>query len=153
MYVKAGTFVAEGPLKQYALEDTAETMTFHLYGAEASSGFFAAFTLYEDDGHSFSYKRGHYSEISVHAAGQEGELRLGWTYTVREYAPRREMLRFALCYPSFTAASVDGLAEISLEQLEEGRTGWARNGKNGALIIQVNDDPDGGELRIEAVKA
>ncbi|MNI59264.1 putative alpha-glucosidase [compost metagenome] len=153
MYVKAGTFVAEGPLKQYALEDTAESVIFHLYGAEARSGFFAAFTLYEDDGHSFSYKKGHYSEISVHAAGEEGELRLGWTYTVREYAPRRDMLRFALCYPNFAAASVDGLPEVSLEQLEEGRTGWARNGKNGALIFQVNDAARGGELRIQAVRA
>lgn len=80
-------------------------------------------------------------------------MRLSWTYTVREYAPRREMLRFALCYPEFSATSVDGLTEISLEQLEKGRTGWARNGKKGALIIQVNDEPHGGELRIEAAKA
>lgn len=89
MYVKAGSFVAEGPLKQYALEETEETVVFHLYGAEAKEGFSAAFTLYEDDGHSFGYKRGQYSQINVQAAGEAGALRISWSYAVREFTPRR----------------------------------------------------------------
>ncbi|MEK4062248.1 MULTISPECIES: glycoside hydrolase family 31 protein [unclassified Paenibacillus] len=152
MYVKAGSFVAEGPLKQYALEETEETVVFHLYGAEAREGFSAAFTLYEDDGHSFGYRRGQYSQIDVQAAGEAGTLRISWSYAVREFTPRREMLRFALCYPSFFTQSVEGLSEISLEQLKEGRRGWARNGKSGAVIIQVDDDPEGGELRMEVAE-
>ncbi|MNL79180.1 hypothetical protein D3C87_2057250 [compost metagenome] len=62
------------------------------------------------------------------------------------------MLRFALCYPFFHTQSVDGFSEISLEQLKEGRRGWTRNGKNGAVIIQVDDDPEGGELRMEVAE-
>lgn len=62
------------------------------------------------------------------------------------------MLRFALCYPFFFTRSVEGLSEISLEQLKEGRRGWARNGKSGAVIIQVDDDPEGGELRMEVAE-
>jgi alpha-glucosidase len=152
MYVRAGSFVAEGPLKQYALEDTAETVIFHLYGAEAASGFSSSFKLYEDDGHSFGYRKGQYTELAVQAAGEDGALVLNWSYGVDDYKPRRELLRFALCYPFFSPASVDGLTEISLEQLEEGRTGWARNGKNGAVIVQVPDEPQGGGLRMYAGK-
>lgn len=152
MYVKAGSFTAEGPLKQYALEDTEETVIFHLYGAEAAKGFSAAFKLYEDDGHSFGYRKGQYTELAVQATGTEGALVLQWVYGVHDYKPRREMLRFALCYPFFTVAAVGGLEEITLEQLEEGKEGWVYNGKKGAIIVQVADAADGGELRIQAGK-
>lgn len=150
MYVKAGSFVAEGPLRQYALEDTEEKIIFHLYGAEAAAGFSSSFKLYEDDGHSFSYRKGQCTELAVQAEGGEGLLALKWAYAVHDYKPRRETLRFALCYPFFTVAAVEGLAEISLEQLNEGALGWARNGKNGAIIVQVADAAGGGELRILA---
>ncbi|MNI87855.1 hypothetical protein D3C73_1450880 [compost metagenome] len=60
------------------------------------------------------------------------------------------MLRFALCYPFFAAGGVEGLPEISLDELKEGRRGWARNGKSGAIIIQTPDERGGGELRISA---
>lgn len=152
MYVKAGSFTAEGPLKQYALEETEETVIFHLYGAEAAGGFSAAYSLYEDDGHSFSYRKGQYSELAVQAEGEEGALVLKWAYTVQDYQPRRELLQFALCYPFFKVAEVEGLTEISLEQLKEGRTGWAYNGKKGAIIVQAADTHEGGELRIYAEK-
>lgn len=152
MYVKAGTFVFEGPLKQYALEDAGDMLIVHLYGAEVQSGFSALSTLYEDDGHSFSYKKGHYAEISVQATGEGNGLRLSWSYTVREYVPVRESLRFTLCYPFFAVAAVEGLAEISAEQLEKGSSGWTSNDQNGAIIIQVADAPEGGELRIYAAR-
>lgn len=150
MYVKAGSFVAEGPLKQYALEETAETVVFHLYGAEAEEDFSASFTLYEDDGHSFAYRKGEFSQLAVEAKGTGDGLLLNWSYTNDAYKPPRELLRFALCYPFFAAAAVDGLPEISLEKLKEGRTGWARNGKSGAIIIQTPDERSCGELRIRA---
>ncbi|ASA25459.1 glycoside hydrolase family 31 protein [Paenibacillus donghaensis] len=150
MYVKAGTFVAEGPLKQYAQEEVEEMVTFHLYGAEARKGFEAGYTLYEDDGHSFNYRKGSYSELVVTAAGEAGCLKINWTYAYREYEPERERLRFALCYPFFQPARISGLSEISMEQLEEGQQGWGRNGKNGAIIVQVQDVSEGGQLVIEA---
>ncbi|MNW68349.1 hypothetical protein D3C74_470970 [compost metagenome] len=62
------------------------------------------------------------------------------------------MLRFALCYPFFKADAVDGLPEIKLEELEQGRKGWTRNGKNGAIIIQTPDERGGGGLRIRAAE-
>ncbi|CAH1214091.1 Oligosaccharide 4-alpha-D-glucosyltransferase [Paenibacillus auburnensis] len=152
MYVKAGTFVAEGPLKQYALEEVQETVTFHLYGAEQGEEFSALFNLYEDDGHSFGYRRGEYSQLIVQAEGTGDGLLLNWSYTADAYKPVREMLRFALCYPFFKADAVDGLPEISLEELEQGRKGWTRNGKNGAIIIQTPDERSGGGLRIRAAE-
>ncbi|WP_150272138.1 TIM-barrel domain-containing protein [Paenibacillus tepidiphilus] len=152
MYVKAGSFVAEGPLKQYALEELEETVTFHLYGAEAQEGFASSYTLYEDDGHSFAYRNGQYSQLAVAAAGEAGALRISWSYQVQGFVPRRQMIRFALCYPFFAAEAVDGLSEITLEELQDGHTGWARNGGTGAIIVQMDDDPAGGELLIRAAR-
>ncbi|MNC35402.1 hypothetical protein D3C75_838860 [compost metagenome] len=123
-----------------------------MYGAESEESFSAAFTLYEDDGHSFGYRKGEYSQITVQAEGTGDGLLLNWSYTTDAYKPVREMLRFALCYPFFVADAVDGLPEISLEELKDGRRGWARNGKSGAIIIQTPDERSDGELRIRAAE-
>ncbi|ULO07081.1 DUF5110 domain-containing protein [Paenibacillus sp. 19GGS1-52] len=152
MYIKAGSFIAEGMLKQYALEETGELVIIHLYGAKAEVGFNATFTLYEDDGHSFGYRRGRYSELAVKAMGEEESLSLSWSYPLRDYEPHREVLRFALCYPFFTIAAVSGLTQLSMEQLEAGREGWVRKGNKGGIIVQVGDAPEGGEFMISAVK-
>ncbi|GGF93746.1 alpha-glucosidase [Paenibacillus albidus] len=152
MYVREGTFVAEGPLKQYAQEETGEMIIFHLYGAQAEEGFSASYSLYEDDGHSFSYRKGDYSEMRVHAEAEKGRLMLKWSYTMDGYKPHRETLRFALCYPFFETAAVEGLGEISIEELDEGRAGWTRNGKGGSIIVQVSESRDGGELVIVAAQ-
>ncbi len=58
LYVKAGSVVPFGPVKQYATQTVDEPLTLRVYpGADGS------FTLYEDDGESFRYRRGEFTRI------------------------------------------------------------------------------------------
>jgi alpha-glucosidase (family GH31 glycosyl hydrolase) len=58
LYVKAGTILPVGPVKQYAQEASAEPLTLRVYpGANGSM------SLYHDDGVSFAYLQGQFSRI------------------------------------------------------------------------------------------
>lgn len=58
LYVKAGTIVPVGPVKQYTGEMSREPMTLRVYpGADGTM------MLYEDDGRSFDYEKGEFSRI------------------------------------------------------------------------------------------
>src|SRR5260370_2936484 len=53
LYVRAGSILPLGPVKQYTAEQVDEPLTISIYpGADAS------FLLYEDDGSSFNYRNG-----------------------------------------------------------------------------------------------
>jgi len=58
LYVKAGSVVPLGPIKQYAMEEVREPVTLRVYpGADGSSA------LYEDDGESFRCEQGEFTRI------------------------------------------------------------------------------------------
>lgn len=58
LYVRAGSVVPFGPVKQYAMEPVEEPLTLRVYpGADGG------FTLYEDDGESFRYEQGEFTRI------------------------------------------------------------------------------------------
>lgn len=58
LYVKAGSVVPFGPIRQYAAQPLEEPLTLRVYpGADGS------FALYEDDGESFRYERGEFTRI------------------------------------------------------------------------------------------
>jgi len=58
LYVKAGSVVPLGPVRQYATEAVDEPLTLRVYpGADGS------FALYQDDGESFRYQRGDFTRI------------------------------------------------------------------------------------------
>ena len=58
LYVKAGTILPLGPVKQYAQEASNEPLTLRIYpGADG------AMALYEDDGISFGYLKGQFSRL------------------------------------------------------------------------------------------
>jgi alpha-D-xyloside xylohydrolase len=70
--VRAGSIVPFGPELQYTTEKPADPVTLFVYtGAPAS------FTLYEDDGLSYDYARGSYTEIPIHWAEQQQLLTIG----------------------------------------------------------------------------
>lgn len=149
MYVKAGSFIAEGPLKQYALEENGDAITFQLYGAEACEDFRAAFSLYEDDGHSFAYRKGEYSVLDVAAEGEGDGLTFSWSYKTSAFRPRRETLRFELRYPAFRPEGIAGMEQKTPEELDAGQTGWCL-GESGGILVQVEDTPEGGTLKVRA---
>jgi alpha-glucosidase (family GH31 glycosyl hydrolase) len=58
LYVKAGTILPLGPVKQYTGQASSEPLLLRIYpGADGSM------SLYQDDGVSFGYQRGEYSRI------------------------------------------------------------------------------------------
>lgn len=60
IYVKAGSIVATGPVKQFALEPSTEPIKLTVYsGADGVS------TYYEDDGQSFAYERGDFACLEL----------------------------------------------------------------------------------------
>ena len=60
LYVRAGGILPLGPVKQYVEEKSDEPLTVRVYaGADGS------FTLYEDDGRSFDYRRGEWMGIDM----------------------------------------------------------------------------------------
>jgi alpha-D-xyloside xylohydrolase len=60
VHVRAGSIVPFGPEMQYTLEKKADPLTLYIY-----TGRDGAFTLYEDDGLTYEYEKGEFSEIPL----------------------------------------------------------------------------------------
>lgn len=60
VFVRAGSILPYGPDQQYIGEKSADTLTLHLY--EGADG---AFTLYEDQGLTYDYEQGAFTEIPM----------------------------------------------------------------------------------------
>jgi len=60
LYVRAGAIVPFGPVRQYTAEKVDGPLTLQIY-----PGANAAFTLYEDDGITFNYRRGEWMGIQI----------------------------------------------------------------------------------------
>lgn len=72
IYVRAGTILPLGPVKQHVYEASSEPLTISIYpGADAS------FLLYEDDGKSFNYRRGEWMGLQMSWNDARRELNLG----------------------------------------------------------------------------
>jgi alpha-D-xyloside xylohydrolase len=61
IYARAGAILPFGPELQYTAEKAADPVTLYVY-----AGADGAFTLYEDDGVSYGYERGEFSQIALH---------------------------------------------------------------------------------------
>jgi alpha-glucosidase (family GH31 glycosyl hydrolase) len=60
LYVRAGSILPLGPVKQHVYEESSLPLTISIYpGADAS------FLLYEDDGKSFNYRKGEWMGIQM----------------------------------------------------------------------------------------
>ena len=59
LYVKAGSILPVGPIKQHTQEESGEPLKFRVY--PGADGFFS---LYEDDGTSFHYEQGEFTRIA-----------------------------------------------------------------------------------------
>ena len=72
VFVKGGSILPYGPVRQYALETTTEPLEIRIYpGADAD------FTLYEDDGYSTEYTKGQQSRIALHWDNATSGLTIG----------------------------------------------------------------------------
>ncbi|MBE0600515.1 MAG: DUF5110 domain-containing protein [Firmicutes bacterium] len=69
MYVRAGSVLPIGPVKQYVDEETEQPLILRVYaGADAD------FTLYDDAGDSYAYEQGAYAELLLHWDDAQGVL-------------------------------------------------------------------------------
>lgn len=92
LYVRAGGIIPLGPVKQYTSEKVDEPMTIVVYpGADG------AYSLYEDDGNSFAYRRGEFmkTEIQWNDADRRLALRLAPGSHMLAPARRRIEVRVA----------------------------------------------------------
>jgi alpha-glucosidase (family GH31 glycosyl hydrolase) len=71
LYVKAGTILPIGPVKQYTSDESDNPLILRVYPGTDGS-----FTLYEDDGSSFRYQQGEFSRIQCEWKDKERTLSL-----------------------------------------------------------------------------
>jgi alpha-D-xyloside xylohydrolase len=72
VFVRAGSIVPFGPELQYTGEKPADPLTLYVYAG--SNG---AFTLYEDQGTTYDYEKGAFTQISIQWTEATGTLTLG----------------------------------------------------------------------------
>ena len=87
LYVRAGSILPLGPVKQYVHQESDEPLAVTIYpGADAS------FLLYEDDGRSFNYRKGEWMGVQMSWADSQRVLILELANGSRMRAPLRRNL-------------------------------------------------------------
>ncbi len=91
LYVRAGSILPLGPVKQFVHQESDEPVTISIYpGADAS------FLLYEDDGRSFDYRRGEWMGVQMSWADSQRVLVLELANGSRMRAPVRRNLEVTI---------------------------------------------------------
>jgi len=88
LYVRAGSILPLGPVKQYTSELVDQPLTISIYpGADGSS------SMYEDDGASFNYRNGEWMGLEMNWSDTRGVLHLDLAKGSRMLPPlRREII-------------------------------------------------------------
>lgn len=87
LYVRAGTILPLGPVKQYTSEQVDGPLTLSIYpGADGS------FMLYEDDGKTFNYRKGEWMGIEMNWSDRRRLVRLTLAKGSRMLEPSRRDL-------------------------------------------------------------
>lgn len=91
LYVRAGSILPLGPVKQYATENVEQPLSISIFpGADAS------FLLYEDDGTSFNYRRGEWMGVQMTWNEMRRELTLHLADGSRMMPPMRRNMEVKL---------------------------------------------------------
>src|SRR5207248_6921321 len=119
LYVRAGAIIPSGPDLHYVDEHPLDPLTLDLYPGNG------AFTLYEDDGHSFAYEHGQFSTTSYTLRRTEDRLVLEIGAREGAYVPpaRRLLIR---------VHAVD-------EQAADGHPGASDDPDGPLLTLQLHD--------------
>ncbi len=107
LYVRAGSILPLGPVKQYTGEPTDKPLSISIYpGADAS------FLLYEDDGSSFNYRKGEWMGIEMKWNDASRTLTLRLAPGSRMLAPKHRNLEVKLGETSRQSAFEGNPVEI-----------------------------------------
>ena len=101
LYVRAGSIIPLGPVKQYSSEKVPGPLTLQIYpGADG------AFLLFEDDGSSFNYRRGEWMGIDMRWNNSRRRLTLRLTEKWRMLPPLRRKIEIRIA-PEKTVQSIN----------------------------------------------
>jgi alpha-glucosidase (family GH31 glycosyl hydrolase) len=145
LLVRAGALVPMGPIVQHTRERPLDEVMLRVYPAGASR-----FELYEDDGHSNAYRRGHYALTAFECATSPGAVtvRIGETRGDRSVVPAVRRYRLELRMDPPEAVAVVGQGELArLAGPDESGAGWW-TGPRGLIGVRL---PDGPALPLEVV--
>jgi alpha-glucosidase (family GH31 glycosyl hydrolase) len=93
LYMRAGSILPLGPVKQYADEKTNQPLSISIYrGADAS------FQLYEDDGRSFNYRKGEWMGMRLNWNDAQHVLKLSLAPGSRMLPPLRRNIEVKLLH-------------------------------------------------------
>ena len=101
LYVRAGAIIPMGPVKQYTAEKVDGPLTLQIY-----PGANAAFTLYEDDGHTFNFRKGEWMGIEMAWNDSRRRLTLRLAQGSRMLAPARRNIEVRIVPDKATKAVV-----------------------------------------------
>jgi alpha-glucosidase len=138
LFVRAGAIVPMGPVVQHTAERPLDDVTLMIYPGGESR-----FELYEDDGRTNAYRRGHYALTAFECATGPGAVRvsIGPAAGDRSVVPagRRYLLRLRMDSPR--AVIVPGRDEIPrLAGPEQPGVGWWEDGR-GFIGVRLPDQP------------
>jgi len=109
LYVRAGSILPLGPVKQHVEERVDEPLSITIYpGADAS------FLLYEDDGKSFNYRKGEWMGIQMSWNDARRVLTLRLASGSRMLPPLRRKIEVKLDQTTRTAVFAGSPVEVSL---------------------------------------
>ena len=103
LYVRAGTILPLGPVKQYTAEPVDRPLTLVVYPGGDGRG-----SVYEDDGHSFGYQRGEWMRIVTEWTDARRTLRLSLAEGSRRLPPLPRRLEARLAMQPSRAVVFDG---------------------------------------------
>ena len=92
VYVRAGSIVPFGPELQYTAEKPADPLTVYVY-----SGASGSLALYEDDGTTYDYEKGAFSEIPLEWSEANATLTIGRRQGSFPGMPARRTIQVVLC--------------------------------------------------------
>jgi alpha-glucosidase (family GH31 glycosyl hydrolase) len=101
LYVRAGAVIPLGPIKQYTGEKVEAPLTLQIYPGDDGS-----FTLYEDDGATFNYRRGEWMGIKIRWNDRKRRLTLNLAEGSHMLPPLRRKVEVRLAAAKTTRTTV-----------------------------------------------
>ena len=91
LFVRGGSIIPFGPVKQFTSEKSESPLTLVIYPDPNANC-----TIYEDDGHSFNYRRGEWMKIAAHWDGSSRRLSLSLAPGSRMLPPQTRKIEVRL---------------------------------------------------------